>query len=98
MPEPAQARLEKAHCLARDVGIAPVAGYRYLHEDIDVLADDQAPALYELLTRCPASGMTHLVLDGARIERDRVAGARGKHKAFGGTVQFLSAPDGTPPL
>ncbi|GGM20835.1 hypothetical protein GCM10010129_76380 [Streptomyces fumigatiscleroticus] len=81
------------HCLARDVGISTVTDYRYLHEDIDVLAD-QAPALHEPLTSCQASGMTHLVLDGTRIERDRVAGARGRHKAFDGAVQFLSAPDG----
>ncbi|MFC9915737.1 transposase family protein [Streptomyces sp. NPDC127197] len=49
--------------------------------------------------------MTHVVLDGTLIECDRVAGAREngndwrfsqKHKVFGGNVQFLSAPDGTP--
>ena len=49
--------------------------------------------------------MTHVILDGTLIESDRVAGAREngndwwfsqKHKAFGGNVQFLSAPDGTP--
>ncbi|WP_228034488.1 transposase family protein [Streptomyces spongiae] len=49
--------------------------------------------------------MTHVVLDGTLIESDRLAGIREngnnlwfrqKHKAFGGNVQFLSAPDGTP--
>ncbi|WP_326777082.1 transposase family protein [Streptomyces sp. NBC_01445] len=49
--------------------------------------------------------MTQLILDGTLIESDRVSGEREngndlrfsqKHKAFGGKVQFLSAPDGTP--
>ncbi|MDJ0346795.1 transposase family protein [Streptomyces sp. H10-C2] len=49
--------------------------------------------------------MTRLILDGTLIESDRVAGVREngndlwfsqKHKSFGGNVQFLSAPDGTP--
>ncbi len=49
--------------------------------------------------------MTHVILDGTLIESDRVSGEREngndlwfsqKHKAFGGNVQFLSAPDGTP--
>jgi hypothetical protein len=47
--------------------------------------------------------MTHVILDGTLIESDRLAGFREngndlwfsqKHKAFGGNVQFLSAPDG----
>ncbi|MFF1348132.1 transposase family protein [Streptomyces sp. NPDC058322] len=46
-----------------------------------------------------------MILDGMLIESDRLAGTRGngndlwlsqKHKSFGGNVQFLSAPDGTP--
>ncbi|MFC9431038.1 transposase family protein [Streptomyces sp. NPDC056987] len=46
-----------------------------------------------------------MILDGMLIESDRVTGTRGngndlwfsqKHKNFGGNVQFLSAPDGTP--
>ncbi|MFH8738323.1 MULTISPECIES: transposase family protein [unclassified Streptomyces] len=49
--------------------------------------------------------MTHAILDGTLIESDRLAGVREngndlwfsqKHKAFGGNIQFLSAPDGTP--
>ncbi|MFF1568668.1 transposase family protein [Streptomyces sp. NPDC058293] len=49
--------------------------------------------------------MTHVVLDGTLIESDRLAGVREndndlwfsqKHKALGGNVQFLVAPDGTP--
>ncbi|MFE7394236.1 transposase family protein [Streptomyces sp. NPDC057582] len=49
--------------------------------------------------------MTHVILDGTLIESDRLAGVRDngndlwfsqRHKTFGGNVQFLSAPDGTP--
>jgi hypothetical protein len=92
------------HCLARDAGISQATGYRYLHEGIGVLAA-QAPDLHEVLTRCQRDGLTHLVLDGTLVACDRVAGIRDngndlwfsqKHKAFGGNVQFLSAPDGTP--
>ncbi len=92
------------HCLARDAGVSQATGYRYLHEGIDVLAD-QAPDLHAVLDRCRAEGMTHLVLDGTLIACDRVTGVREngndlwfsqKHKSFGGNIQFLSAPDGTP--
>lgn len=92
------------HCLARDAGVSQATGYRYLHEGIDILVD-QAPDLHEVLDRCRREGMTHVILDGTLIESDRVAGLRDngndlwfsqKHKAFGGNVQFLAAPDGTP--
>jgi hypothetical protein len=92
------------HCLARDAGVSQATGYRYLHEGINVLAE-KAPDLHEVLDRCRREGMTHVILDGTLIESDRVAGAREngndlwfsqKHKTFGGNVQFLSAPDGTP--
>ncbi|MEV4251490.1 transposase family protein [Streptosporangium canum] len=92
------------HCLARDTGVSQATGYRYLHEGIDVLAG-QAPDLHEVLGRCRGEGMTHVILDGTLIASDRVAGLREngndlwfsqKHKAFGGNVQFLAAPDGTP--
>ncbi|MFI6730209.1 IS5/IS1182 family transposase [Streptomyces sp. R-74717] len=91
------------HCLARDAGVSQATGY-YLHEGIDVLAD-QAPDLHEVWDRCRREGMTHVVLDGTLIESDRVAGVREngndlgfsqKHRASGGNVQFLAAPDGTP--
>ncbi|MGD9483660.1 transposase family protein [Streptomyces sp. TRM70308] len=92
------------HCLARDAGVSQATGYRYLHEGIDVLAG-QAPDLHEVLDRCRREGATHVVLDGTLIDCDRVAGAREngnelwysqKHKAFGGSIQFLASPDGTP--
>ncbi|MFE3905205.1 hypothetical protein ACFXPY_34185 [Streptomyces sp. NPDC059153] len=92
------------HCLARDADVSQATGYRCLHEGIDVLAD-QATDLHEVLTHCPREGMTHEILDGTLIKSDRLAGVRQngndvwfsqKHKAFGGNIQFLSAPDGTP--
>ncbi|MFJ7063001.1 transposase family protein [Streptomyces microflavus] len=92
------------HGLARDAGVSQATGYRYLHEGIDVLAA-QAPDLHEVLDRCHTAGMSHVILDGMLVESDRLAGTRDngndlwfsqKHKSFGGNVQFLSAPDGTP--
>lgn len=65
----------------------------------------QAPGLHDVLDRCRQEGMPHVILDGTLIESNRLAGVRDngndlwfsqKHKAFGGNVQFLSAPDGTP--
>nr|WSZ99312.1 IS5/IS1182 family transposase [Streptomyces sp. NBC_00857]WSZ99316.1 IS5/IS1182 family transposase [Streptomyces sp. NBC_00857] len=92
------------HCLARDTGISQATGYRYLHEGIDVLAAE-APDLHEVLKRCQREAISHVILDGMLIACDRVAGVREngndlwfsqKHKSFGGNVQFLAAPDGTP--
>jgi hypothetical protein len=92
------------HCLARDAGISQATGYRYLNGAIDVLAD-QAPELHDVLAHCLREGMSHVILDGILIPCDRVAGVTedgndlwysGKHRQFGGNVQFLSAPDGTP--
>ncbi|MGX4694512.1 transposase family protein [Streptomyces sp. JNUCC 63] len=92
------------HCLVRDAGASRATGYRYLHEGIDVFAE-QAPDLHEILDHCRREGMTHVILDGTLIETDRLAGVRDngndlwfrqKHKVFGGNVQFLAAPDGTP--
>lgn len=86
------------HCLARDAGVAQATGYRYLHEGIDVLAD-QAPDLHQVLSQCQLGGMAHVILDGTLIKSDRLAGVREngndlwfsqKHKAFGGNIQFLS--------
>jgi hypothetical protein len=85
-------------------GVSQATGYRYLHEGITVPAD-QAPDLHKVPERCQKSGMPHVILNGTLIKCDRVAGAREngnhwwfshKHKAFGGNVQILSAPDSTP--
>jgi hypothetical protein len=95
------------HCLARDAGVSQATGYRYVHEAIDVLAA-RAPGLHEVLEECRRNGMSHVILDGTLIGTDRVAGTTlsvkgqevdawysGKHKRFGGNIQFLAAPDGT---
>jgi hypothetical protein len=92
------------HALARDAHISQATGYRYLHEAIDVLAE-QAPDLHQVLQQCKEQGMAHVVLDGTLISCDRVTGTNdngndawysGKAKHFTGNVQFLAAPDGTP--
>lgn len=92
------------HSLARDAHIFQATGYRYLHETIDVLAE-QAPDLHQALQQCREQGTGHVALDGTLISCDRVAGTNdngndawysGKAKHFAGNVQFLAAPDGTP--
>ncbi|GAA3619353.1 transposase family protein [Streptomyces chitinivorans] len=91
------------HCLARDAGVSQATGYRYLHEGIDVLAE-RAPDLHQVLEGCREQGLSHVVLDGTLIPRDRVAGATergndlwysGKGRRFAGNLQFLAAPDGS---
>ncbi|WP_162600150.1 transposase family protein [Streptomyces sp. CS131] len=93
------------HCLARDAGVSQATGYRHPHEGVDVLAA-QAPDLHGVLDRCRGEEMSHVILQGMLVESDRVTGTRDngndlwfsqKHKSFGGNIQFLSAPDGTPP-
>jgi hypothetical protein len=94
--------------LARDNGIGISTCYRYLHEAVTVLAD-QAPELPDVLRERLTAGDTHVILDGTLIHSDRVAATRenreggtvnlwysGKHKTFGGNVQFLSTADGFP--
>ncbi len=92
------------HCLARDAGISQATGYRYLHEGIDVLAE-HVPDLHDVLDRCRAQEMSHVILDGTLVSCDRVTGATekgtdlwysGKAKHFAGNIQFTAAPDGTP--
>jgi DDE superfamily endonuclease len=98
--------------LAADNDIGRSTAYRYLHEGIDVLAD-QAPGLRGALLAARAAGHPHLTVDGTliRTDRCRVAGptARtdrpgrrvdlwwsGKHGCHGGNVQVIAAPDGWP--
>ncbi len=56
--------------LARDAGVSPATGYRYLHEGIDALAA-HAPDLHEVLEAGKAAGWTHVVLDGTLIATNR---------------------------
>jgi hypothetical protein len=86
--------------LARDHGIGISTCYRYLHEAITVLAP-AASELPEVLHERLAAGDTHVILDGTLIRSDRGVVTTqnekgktinlwysGKHKAFGGNVQF----------
>lgn len=82
------------HSLARDAHISQATGYRYLHEAIDVLAE-QIPDLYQVLQQCREQGVGHVVLDGTLVGCDRVAGTNdngndswysGKAKRFIGNV------------
>src|SRR4028118_545247 len=91
--------------LARDTGVSVATGYRYLHEGIDVLAD-QAPDLHRVLEAGSAAGWSHVVLDGTLIRTDRFRTKNpesghdlwysGKHRAHGGNVQVVCDPDGFP--
>lgn len=87
--------------LARDAQIALATGYRYVHEGVDVLAE-QAPALHQVIREAADAGYEHLLLDGTLIATDRVsdpgggtdAWYSGKHHVHGGNVQVLSSPTG----
>lgn len=91
--------------LAAEAGLPISTSYRYLHEAIDVIAD-QAPDLHEVLERAKAEGWSHLLLDGTLIHIDRVNDRdeqtgnhlwySGKHKTQGGNVQILADPSGFP--
>ncbi|MFC5187219.1 transposase family protein [Actinomadura harenae] len=96
------------HRHGKAFGISQATAYRYLHEVIDVLAD-QAPSLHEALERADTDGVTHLILDGKIFDTDRcrltttsVKGEQidswysGKTHDFGGNVQALFEPDGLP--
>jgi DDE superfamily endonuclease len=89
-------------------GISQATAYRYLHEGIDVLAD-QAPDLHQALEHAVTDGLPHLILDGKIFDTDRcrakttsVKGARidswysGKTGDFGGNIQALMEPGGFP--
>jgi hypothetical protein len=89
-------------------GLSQATAYRYLHEVIDVLAD-QAPTLHEALDRAATDGIPHLILDGKIFDTDRChtkttsvkgdtidAWFSGKTSDFGGNVQALCEPTGFP--
>ncbi|WP_285710494.1 transposase family protein [Microtetraspora sp. NBRC 16547] len=89
-------------------GLSQATAYRYLHEVIDVLAD-QAPDLHEALEHAAADRVPHLILDGKIFDTDRCrmkttsvkgetidAWFSGKTGDFGGNIQALCEPDGFP--
>ena len=90
--------------LAAEARLPISTSYRYLHEAIDILAE-QAPDLREMLEMAKRKGWSHLTLDGTLIQIDRVAERgengnhlwySGKHKTQGGNVQILADPTGFP--
>ncbi|MBB5109978.1 hypothetical protein FHS40_009108 [Streptomyces spectabilis] len=88
------------HCLAADAEISQATAHRHLHEGIDVLADE-APDPASVLEQCRHDGLPFVILDGALIRCDRVAGEN-EHgtdlwyaiwiKHFAGNIQFTAAP------
>lgn len=90
--------------LAFEAGLPISTSYRYLHEAIDVIAD-QAPDLHDVLEQAKREGWSHVTLDGTLVEIDRVNERTevghhrwysGKHKTQGGNVQILADPAGFP--
>jgi len=57
--------------LAAEAALPISTCYRYLHEAIDVIAE-QGPDLHEVLEQARRQGWSHLTLDGTLIEIDRV--------------------------
>ena len=89
--------------LAAEAGLPISTLYRYLHEAIEVIAE-QAPDLHDVLKRAKREGWSHLP-GGTLIQIDRVNGRNddgnrlwysGKHKTQGGNVQILVDPTGFP--
>ncbi|MGI5491189.1 transposase family protein [Microtetraspora malaysiensis] len=89
-------------------GLSQATAYRYLHEAINVLAN-QAPDLHNALDRAVRDSVSHLVLDGKIFDTDRCrlkttsvkgqtidAWYSGKTSDFGGNIQALCEPDGFP--
>jgi hypothetical protein len=94
--------------IGRGFGVSQATSYRYVNEVIEVLAD-QAPDLRNALESAAADGWSHVIVDGAVIETDRLGEKRlsvkgyqvdawysGKAKGFGGNVQAVMRPDGFP--
>jgi hypothetical protein len=90
--------------LARDARVSIATAYRYLHEAIDVIAE-QVPDLVDVLARGAREGWEFVCLDGTliptvRSSRQSDAGHdlwySGKHHRHGGNVQVLTGPGGYP--
>lgn len=90
--------------LARDARISQATAYRYLHEALEVIAD-QAPGLPKVLADGAQAGWAFVCLDGTLIESTRSSARSesgydlwysGKHKRHGGNIQVLTDPTGFP--
>lgn len=89
---------------ARDGGVSIATAYRYLHEAIDVVAQN-APDLSDVLARALRQEWAFVCLDGTLIATDRCSARSktghdawycGKHKHHGANVQVLCGPTGYP--
>jgi hypothetical protein len=91
--------------LAVDNAISSSTAYAYRDEAIAVPAA-RKPGLHGALLAAKAAGHSHVIAGGTLIHTDRThapgptAGVdlwwSGKHKAHGGNIQVVSAPDGWP--
>jgi DDE superfamily endonuclease len=91
--------------LAVDNAISSSTAYDYRDEAIAVLAA-RKPGLHGALLAAKAAGHSHVIVDGTLIHTDRTRAPgptpgvdlwwSGKHKAHGGNIQVVSAPDGWP--
>ncbi len=91
--------------LAMDNAISSSTAYDYRDEAIAVLAA-RKPGLHGALLAAKAAGHSHVIVDGTLIHTDRIHTPgptpgvdmwwSGKHKAHGGNIQVVSAPDGWP--
>ncbi len=88
--------------LAVEAGLAISICYRYLHEAIDVIAE-QAPDLHDVLEQAKRDGWSHVTLDATLVEIDRLNERTqvghhrwysGKHKTQGGNVPDTGRPRG----
>ncbi len=94
--------------IGRGLGISQATSYRYLHEAIDVLAE-QAPDVHETLAHGRDEGWSHVVLDGKVVVTDRLgittisrkgatidAWYSGKTHGFGGNIGGPDPPRRAP--
>jgi hypothetical protein len=90
--------------LATEAALPISTSYRYLHEAIDVIAE-QAPDVHEVLDRAKREQWSQVTWDETLIAIDRINERNearnhrwysGKHKTQGGNVQILADPGGFP--
>jgi hypothetical protein len=87
--------------LARDVKVSQATAYRYLHEAIDMIAQ-QASEQTEVLNAGRATGWAFVVLDGTLIESTRSTRSAAGHdlwysgRHYAGTIQVVTDPNGFP--
>ena len=94
--------------LGAGFGLSQATSYRYVAEGTKVLAA-QAPGLEEALERAVKEGTPYVILDGKVVDTDRCREKTisrkgevidlwyaGKTHDFGGNIQALFYPDGTP--